>query len=275
MKLAALTFALLSAAPAPAGPVDEPAKYEEPAVKARLKLVTDGKGHYLAFDPAGSFHGPMFYSGDAKTFHLLRSSGGGSAGDTFSASLWDPRIDWKINGTATFDWKEGKYSVSCPPKTTDLKTVATDEAKKILDGATLFQSKWTRRPHKLARDDSGNYYFVDCARDDLSRGGGCERDWRLYVGQRGKLKLQQMTNIVHDTEGEIFSTKSGELRLILTDEANAGPNTVQRKDTGMRWVAGKVANALINVPIEVNARMIYTELGIYDRERLGTPCDDL
>ena len=276
MKLAALTFALLSAAPPPAAPAaDEPVKYDDADVKTRLKLVTDGKGHYLAFDPAGSFRGPMFYSGDAKTFHLLRSSGGGASSDTFSASLWDPRIDWKINGTASFDWKEGKYSVNCPPKTTDLKPVAADETKKILGGATLLQPKWTRRPHKLARDDQGNYYFVDCARDDNSRGGACERDWRLYVGQRGKMKLQQMTNIVHDTEGEIFATKSGELRLVLTDEASAGENPVQRKDLGLKWVAGKVANPLINVPVDVNARMIYTELGIYDRERLGTPCDDM
>ncbi|MBS1152142.1 MAG: hypothetical protein H6Q89_3840, partial [Myxococcaceae bacterium] len=115
---------------------------------------------------------------------------------------------------------------------------------------------------------------VDCARDETGRASGCERDWRLYVGQRGKLKLQQMTNIVHDTEGEIFATPNGELRLVLTDPQPV-PAGVQRKDQGLKWVAGKVANPLINVPVEENGRLIYTELGIYDRERLGTPCDDL
>jgi hypothetical protein len=277
MKLAALlTYALLSAAPKPAAlAAEEVPKFEDAAVKGRLKVITDTKGHFLAFDPSGSFRGPMFYSSDGKAFYLLRSSGGGSSADTFSASLWDPRIDWKINGNASFDWREGKYTVSCPPKTTELIVVNAEEAKKLLEGATLYQAKWQRRPHKLARDDKGNYYFVDCARDDNSRAGTCERDWRLYVGQRGKMKLQQMTNIVHDTEGEIFATKTGELRLVLTDEVKAGENAVQRKDMGMKWVAGKVANALINVPVDVNARMIYTELGIYDRERLGTPCDDM
>jgi len=276
MKLAALvTFGLLSAAPKPAAPVvDEPAKFEDAAVKDKLKLLSDAKGHFLAFDAGAGYRGPVFYSGDGKAFFLLRSSGGGASKDTFNVSLWDPRIDWKINGYASFDWRDGKYLVSCPPKTTELKPVADDEAKKVLAGATLYQPKWQRRPHKLARDDKGTYYFVDCARDETGRASGCERDWRLYVGQRGKLKLQQMTNIVHDTEGEIFATPNGELRLVLTDPQPV-PAGVQRKDQGLKWVAGKVANPLINVPVEENGRLIYTELGIYDRERLGTPCDDL
>lgn len=84
------------------------------------------------------------------------------------------------------------------------------------------------------------------------------------------MKLQQMTNIIHDSEGEIFATKTGELRLVLT-EARADA----AKDQGLRWVSGKTISSLINVPVEDNARMIYTDLGIYDRERLGTPCDDL
>ena len=278
MKLAALlTSLLLSAAPktppAAAPPVEQPPVFEDAAVKPKLKLVTDGKSHYLAFDPAGMYRGPFFY-GDGKTFYQLRSPGGGSQGnETFTASLWDPRIDGKINGYASFELKEGKYSVSCSPKTTALTVVAADEAKKLLEGATLYQAKWQRRPHKLARDDKGTYYFVDCARDDGGRSQACERDWRLYVGQRGKMKLQQMTNIVHDTEGEIFSTKTGELRLVLTDEQKS-PEAAAR-DSGMKWIAGKASSALINVPVDVNGRMIYTELGIYDRERLGTPCDDL
>lgn len=274
MKLAALLTLTLAAPPAAPGVNDAPAKYEDDAVKGRLKLVTDGKQHYVAFDAANGYRGPMFY-GDGKTFHLLRSSGGGTSGpDQFTTSLWDPRIDWKDHGYASFEWKEGKYQVSCPPKVTELKVVPADEAKKLLDGAQLFQARWTRRPHKLARDDKGNYYFVDCAREDQARGGArCERDWRLYVGQRGKMKLQQMTNIVHDSEGEIFSTKTGELRLVLTDDAATG--AAAAKDSGLKWVAGKVSSPLINVPVEANGRMIYTDLGIYDRERLGTPCDDM
>ncbi len=266
MKLAALLTLTLSAAPAPSVN-DAAAKFEDPAVKDRLKLVTDGKGHYLAMDATGSYRGPFFY-GDAKGLYQLRSSGGGASGnERFNVALWDPRIDYRVNGVTSFDWNEGKYSVSCHPKVTELTLVSAADAKKVLETAVLYQPKWTRRPHKLARDDKGNYFYVDCAREDAV-GAHCGRDWRLYTGQRGKMKLQQMTNIVHDSEGEIFATKSGELRLVLTGGA-------ERKESGLKWVAGKNISALINVPIEDNARMIYMDLGVYDRERLGTPCDDL
>lgn len=268
MKLATLLFAVLSAAPA----AEEPLKFEDPEVKPKMRVVTDGKGHYLAFDPT-AYRAPIFY-GDAKVMYLLRSSGGGKSGDAFYQSLWDPRIDRGLNGTATFEWKEENYIVQCPPKKTALQMLSIDEGKKILDAAELRQSKWLRRAHKLARDDKGSYYFVDCARDDNARGAGCARDWRLYLGQRGKMKLQQMTNIVHDTEGEIFATKSGELRLVLTEDEKSG-NLAPRRDVGLRWITGKVVSPLVNVPVEMNARLIYTELGIYDRERLGTPCDDM
>ena len=71
-----------------------------------------------------------------------------------------------------------------------------------------------------------------------------------------------MTNVVSDSEGDIFSTKTGSLRLIL----NKNEST---------WIEGKKQRKLVLVPVEDNARMIYTELGVYTGERLGTPCDDL
>jgi hypothetical protein len=271
MKLAALTLCLLSAAPKAPPVNDEPAKYETPAdLKDRLQLLSDGKGHYIALDPKGGYHGPFFY-GDGKSMYLLRSPGGGASGNEFSVSMWDPRVDWAANGYATFTYRDEKYSVLCPPKTTQLAVVPAAEAKKLVEGTTLFQPRWQRRPHRLARDDNGIYYFVDCARDDSS--GSCSRDWRLYTGLRGQLKLQQMTNIVSDSVGQIFSTKGGELRLVLNEEGDKTNDGV--KDKTLKWVNGKSVTQLVNVPIDDNARMIYTGLGVYDREKLGTPCDDL
>jgi hypothetical protein len=31
----------------------------------------------------------------------------------------------------------------------------------------------------------------------------------------------------------------------------------------------------LNLPLEENRIMIYTDLGVYTGQRLGTPCDDL
>jgi hypothetical protein len=282
MKSVALLAFFLSAAPK-TSVNDEAPKYEEiDELKPRLRLVSDGKGHYLAYDSTTGMHGPFFY-GDGKSFYLLRSPGGGGSDEGFNVSLWDPHIDFRINGYASFDLKmeasadggarEANYSVTCPPKTTRLAVVSAEDSKKLLGSATFYGYRWQRRPHKLARDDKGNYYFVDCARDE--RIYDCSRDWRLYVGPRGKLKLQQMTNIVSDTVGQIFSTKGGELRLVLNDENTQVGEATTRKDKSLKWVNGKDVVQLVNVPVDENARMIYTDLGVYDRERLGTPCDDL
>jgi hypothetical protein len=155
-----------------------------------------------------------------------------------------------------------------------MAVVPAAEAKKVIEGTTLYQPRWTRLPHRLARDDNGVYYFVDCARDDATH--GCSRDWRLYTGLRGQLKLQQMTNIVSDSVGQIFSTKGGELRLVLNDEREMENGEAKdKKDKTLKWVNGKTVTPLVSVPVDDNARMIYTGLGVYDREKLGTPCDDL
>ena len=68
----------------------------------------------------------------------------------------------------------------------------------------------------------------------------------------------------------IFATKSGDLRLVLDKkQMEAGEKPV------MKWVEGKKEVKLIDVPVENNAPMIYGSLGVYDGEKLGTPCDDL
>jgi hypothetical protein len=84
------------------------------------------------------------------------------------------------------------------------------------------------------------------------------------VGPRGSLKLQPMTNVVADSEGEIFTTKSGSLRFI------AGPGGRQSS-----WVKGKKVIKLVPIPVEQNLNVIYNDLGVYRGQRLGTPCDDL
>ena len=72
-----------------------------------------------------------------------------------------------------------------------------------------------------------------------------------------------MTNVVSDSEGQIFSTQSGELRLLL-----------DRVQTSF-WIEGGKKSELRSVPLEENYSLIYNELGPYRGQRLGTPCDDL
>jgi hypothetical protein len=69
-----------------------------------------------------------------------------------------------------------------------------------------------------------------------------------------------MTNVVSDSAGDVFATKSGELKLVLG-----------KKEAS--WVQGKKAKDLILLPLEDNVQLIYSELGVYTGQPLGTPCD--
>jgi len=83
---------------------------------------------------------------------------------------------------------------------------------------------------------------------------------RIFVGPKGGLKELPMTNIVSDSVGEIYSTKKGELRFIVSQNA-------------AQWVRGAVKTELTIVPVEDNVKMIYGDLGVYEGT-LGTPCDE-
>jgi len=225
----------------------------------KYKVLTDGKGHYLAGIPFeigdGDGKGFLFY-GDGKTFYAQRRTGGGASGDeSFDTVFWEPRVNerWK----AGFGMKDGKYWVQCDNRKTELKVVPDDEAKKVLATAAFKKTRWKRRAYALARDNAGVYYYVDQAREPEGN-----KDFRVFRGQKGQVKPQKMVNIVSDSEGEIFETKAGKLRFI-----------VGRAET--TWIAGKTSTKLIVLPIEDNHVLIYTDLGVYAGQPLGTPCDDL
>ena len=69
-----------------------PAVVDVTDFKTKAVLITDGKKHYVAVDPERPYD-RMFFSGDGKQFAEVRVIGGGKSGDeSWSASLWDPRM---------------------------------------------------------------------------------------------------------------------------------------------------------------------------------------
>ena len=62
-----------------------------------------------------------------------------------------------------------------------------------------------------------------------------------------------------------FSTKTGSLRFILS----------KGERTETLWIQNAARKKLLQVKVEENLPLIYTELGVYAGQRLGTPCDDL
>lgn len=252
-----------SAAPhggATAGPPATADRVDISPVRADLEVYTDGQGHMIALvepDPERKVPDDLrLFYGDGKTFHAQRRFGGGRNGDeSFDSTFWEPRVDsgWKAN----FGYKDGKYKVQCDDRTTELTVVPKEEAQKILDEATFLKTRWKRKAHALARDNSGTYYYVDRAREPED-----SKDYRIFRGPKGGLKPLRMTNVVSDTEGDIFVTKAGRLRLVL-----------DRRETV--WLEGKRQTKLTPLDPGDNHVLIYSELGVYEGEPLGTPCDDL
>jgi hypothetical protein len=224
-------------------------------VKKDLLVLSDGKKHYIAIIPFGDFY-THFYYGDGKRFYAQRVSGGGADGkEGWDRIFWEPRVKAPWQGGVGF--AKGKYTVQCGDRATELHPLEAEEQTKLLEAASFFGPLWLHQAYSLARDNKGNYYFVDRLREPENN-----KSFRLYAGTRGNLKLLKMTNVVSDSQGDIFTTKKGELRLVLD----------RKKPT---WFAGKAETELINLPLDDNRMMIYTDLGVYSGQRLGTPCDDL
>lgn len=139
-----------------------------------------------------------------------------------------------------------------------LPRVPEEQSAVLLLGAKYVPNPHQREPHALLRDDRGTYYYVDRGRAE-----GQEKNFRLYVGLKGAMVLQKMTNVVSDSAGEIFSTKSGDLRLLIDREKSS------------EWIQKKKRTPLRFLDVQENLHLIYAELSVYSGQRLGNPCDDL
>lgn len=232
---------------------------------AQTSVCTDGKGHYVVHAPSNG-NSPQLFYGDGKrmTRVPLEDNLGG-------ATFFDPRFinptanpsfrgaDIRVHSTVDFDASKGTCNVRCGTQRTDLRVLASADAAPILTGASYAPIPNLHVPHALARDERGNYYYVD-----KGSTAATATSFRLFVGPKGNLKLQKMTNVVSDSQGEIFSTKTGDLRFIV------GPGGTQST-----WVKGASRTSLLAVPVADNLHMIWTELGVYAGEKRQNPCDDL
>lgn len=239
-------------------------------------VCTDGKNHYVVVAPSEKQSTQLFY-GDGKTFHRVPLPPWVLTGDSF----FEPRffaktknssfrgLDMRMFASVEYDAKKATCSASCGERKTDLQILGEDAKKTLLLGKATFEPPLhTRAPHHLARDEGGRYFYVD-----KGNTAETEKNFRLFVGPKGAMKLQKMTNAVADTEGEIFTTKSGSLRYV-TDRKN--PPT---------WIQSGKKLTLTVVPIEGtdektgepinNYGLIYNDLGVYLGQKLGNPCDDL
>jgi hypothetical protein len=229
-------------------------------------VCTDGKGHYVVVAPLEESTDVQMYYGDGKQFVEVARPEGAIGGTNFL----DPRffrkgsnpnfrgMDMRVYSEVELDATQKTCSLRCGERTVPLTVVEGEQARELLRKATYAPNPQKYVPHALLRDSRGNYYFVDRGFHPSE-----SKSFRVFIGPRGDLKQQKMTNVVSDSEGEIFSTKKGELRLVL-----------DRQLTPMWIETSKKSVELRGVPVHENLPLIYNELGVYTGVRLGTPCDD-
>jgi hypothetical protein len=261
-----LLWAGCTAAAAATPPAKEaPAPYDISEVKDKLTIWSDGKKHYLALAMTTDSDKPVFWSADGKDFYQMRIVGGGSEGDDahlkkLDRVFWEPRVDAPYKASYAYEKDDKgatKFEVQCGERHVRLTPLAAAEATALVGAAKFYKPRWNHYAYSLARDNTGRYYYVYNVREPEHA-----KNFRLWAGMKGAMKLQKMTNVVSDSEGDIFSTKTGSLRLILDKHETT-------------WVQNAKKTKLVFLEPSDNHIMIYTDLGVYTGEPLGTPCDDL
>lgn len=257
--LGAFAFAAVLALGRPAAADPAPQPVDVKALKAQALVLADAQGGvYVVFrgdDPK------VFYGPNAKAVYEQRIVSSSSNGDgDWEFGSMAPRVAGGAHLGMLAHKKDGTYEKSCNGKDdTGLTELTGDKAKAILDKTPFLSSAIIRVPHLLARDDAGVYYYVDKI-SKLYGGKG----YRVFVGRKGAMKQMPLTDIASDTAGDVFSTKSGDLRLVRNNESNKQTTT---------WVKGEKRIELVYLDTDDNSVVIFKDLGIYTF--LGTLCDNV
>lgn len=232
-------------------------------LREKTSVCSDDKGeHVVLVGPRDAAHKGLAY-GDGSKFFLVPSPPMLSDGWFFDPRQRDDKrndnfrgLDLRVFSYVEPNTDKGVCKLVCGTRQTELKLLSGDKKESMLRGARYEPSPHGRQPYALARDKRGNYYYVDRGATEETA-----KDFRLYRGKRGRLKPLAMKDVVSDSEGEIFASESGRLRLLVGRE-NA------------QWIKKGRSQDLMLLPLADNWGLIYNELGVYLGKRLGVPCDD-
>jgi len=227
--------------------------------RAELLVFKDSAGYTYVVKPGSD---PVVFYGNGKELYSQLVRGRSSDGDAWTISTWAPRVAETRPGEIRRK-KDGSVSKTCDGKDDyGLTQLTGDKAKAVLDKSAFMSPVLVRRPHLLARDDRGVYFYVDkLARDFGGKG------YRVFSGKKGAMKSLPLTDVASDSAGEVFSTKSGDLRLVydVTASSDKLPPAI--------WIKGEKRTELIRLDLDVNSPLIFRGLGIY--KFIGTLCDNL
>ena len=239
---------------------DKPKKvFDVAAMADKLDAYRDDLGtYYLLPKPAeiNSETEHWVFHGDSKLMYQQRVLAYAHVGKDYEWNVWAPRAKGQ-GGTGKLAVRDGAVVLDCRLKgdSRTLTAVTGEDATALLKHVKLAPPMWQRQAYLLARDDDGIYYYVDRVLDEFGGNG-----YRVYVGEKGKMKEAAVTTAATDTAGDLFVTKLGKLKR----------ETKQDKLTWTR--TGKPAIELTNVEVDRNLYLIYRDLGVYGGS-LGAVCD--
>ncbi|MEL6547875.1 MAG: hypothetical protein AAFQ82_24835 [Myxococcota bacterium] len=221
----------------------------------RMVFLKDAAGNIIAFDETE--HRLLLAGTSGALWKQSVGTRSRSGNTKFSFGFWDPRFERR-----GFTLKDGVYELVCGKKTITYTPVSDAEAKRLKGKARVFAPRWQRYPTALARNNRGEYFFVDRVRSEDKQTGEVE-DYRLFIGRKGRVAHVPLEDAIVDQAGAVFLTADG--RLVLE-------NTGERERVA-KWFVGEQETPLVDVQVWSSAKMIYTRLGSYSGQPLGTACD--
>lgn len=239
-----------------AGADPQPKRVDLAALRDQAVVLVDGDGGSYIVIRGGKETRVFYGAGPGKPLHEQVITSRSQNGDAWSIGVWAPRVAETRPGTIERA-ADGSYQKTCDGKDDhQLTQVTGDKARVVLEKSSILTSALIRRPHVLARDDGGTYYYVDA----LTRQYG-GKGYRVFVGKKGSMKELPLTDVASDTAGDVFATKTGDLRLVTSPTKTA------------TWVRGGKRTELIALDLDVNSPLIFRDLGLY--KFLGTICDNI
>ena len=120
-----------------------------------------------------------------------------------------------------------------------------------------YESSLDRRVKLLAKDLQFNYFYIDQLRYNEET-----PDYRFFKGTKGNMRLMDVIDASIQYDEIHILTTEGVFKM-KGDEGTWTQNPIEKS----------TSTSLENMNISQNARFIYTELGAYPTNLLGTPCD--
>jgi hypothetical protein len=235
----------------------KPAAVDLKPIRDELLVLQDAAGGTYVVRPGAD---PRAFYGAGKVLYEQVIIGRSANGDAWSIDVWAPRIP-ELRPGAIVRRTDGTFQKQCDGKDDPVLSLVTgDKARAILDRSQLMTTAMVHRPYLLGRDDGGVYYYVDVIAKQY---GG--KGYRVFVGKKGAMKELPLTNVASDSAGDVFATRSGDLRLV----GGRG----DASDHKVTWIRGDKRTELVWLDLDVNSRLIFRDLGIY--KFTGTICDNI